>query len=293
MNEGTTPTHVSDGRNFDGAAGGQYDPDLYRYDRIADKISDLDSIVDQHAIEYAAVGFLAVDFAFDEATVEGVKDAFRQILADDSLGADCVQYETSAAQADNASTADQRIAAARKFMNFIHLDDRLRELAQHRSLLRAVSLLMGGREPELFQEMALLKPAGGREKPWHQDRAYFNIDKDHPMVGVWIALDEATIENGCMRMWHGGHKVGPITHFQRRDWQICDTDARDGPRVAVPLKPGGTILFHSLIPHGTPHNATKQSRWAIQLHYYPKDAPRINDQDRLDVFGSEGKDVEC
>ncbi|MFT7641987.1 MAG: phytanoyl-CoA hydroxylase [Pirellulaceae bacterium] len=293
MDEGTTPTRITDGRNFDGAAGGEYDSNLYRFDTIADKIHNLNSVNDQHVDEYADIGFLAIESGFDQPTISGAKAALKQILSDDSLCPASVQFESSSADQLDDLSPGERIKAARKFMNFIHLDERLSELAHAPELLRVVRLLMGGREPELYQEMALLKPAAGREKPWHQDRAYFNIDRDHPMIGVWIALDEATVENGCMRMWPGRHKEGPIIHFQKRDWQICDTDVREGPRVAIPLAAGGLIFFHSLVPHGTPHNSTKQPRWAIQFHYYPKDAPRTDDKKRLDVFGSEGKDVEC
>ena len=56
--------------------------------------------------------------------------------------------------------------------------------------------------------MALLKPPRGREKPWHQDHAYFNLPLDTPIVGVWIALDEATPENGCMHVIPGSHREG-------------------------------------------------------------------------------------
>ena len=50
---------------------------------------------------------------------------------------------------------------------------------------------------------------GGREKPWHQDKAFFEIDVTSPVVGVWIALDEATPDNGCMHVIPGSHLEGP------------------------------------------------------------------------------------
>src|SRR5690606_35073346 len=114
----------------------------------------------------------------------------------------------------------------RKFSSFVNYDERLMAMSNHPELLALVRRLMGA-EPALFQDMGLCKPPhGGREKPWHQDKAYFNYAVDAPVVGVWIALDEASAENGCMHVIPGSHREGPVIHFKRRDWQICDTDVQ-------------------------------------------------------------------
>jgi len=156
-----------------------------------------------------------------------------------------------------------------------------------------VSRLFGEREPLMFQDMALLKPPRiGREKPWHQDHAYFDYPLDTPIVGVWIALDEATVENGCMQLLPGRHRE-PLTHFQRRDWQLCDTAVLGTESVAAPLPSGGLLLFDGKLPHGTPHNTSPRRRRALQYHYRPEDAQNCPTEVRLEAFGSEGKDVTC
>ena len=63
--------------------------------------------------------------------------------------------------------------------------------------------------------------------------------------------------------------------------------------VAVPLKPGGLLLFDGLLPHGTPHNNSGERRRAIQYHYAPDTATKVEDEYRLGIFGSEGKGVTC
>lgn len=141
--------------------------------------------------------------------------------------------------------------------------------------------------------MALLKTPRGVEKPWHQDKAYFDYDVRVPVVGAWIALDEATKENGCMHFIAGSHREGPIIHFQRRDWQICDTEMQGRPAVAAPVSAGDCILFDGLVHHGTPTNRTDKRRRAIQLHYAPAGTIQCATEERLKWFGSEGKDVEC
>ena len=108
--------------------------------------------------------------------------------------------------------------------------------------------------PVLFQDMALLKPPGGREKPWHQDCAYFNYPLGTTIIGVWIALDHADANNGCLHILPGTHREGPVNHFKRRDWQICDTDVQTERDVVVPLAPGGCLLWHGMTHHGSPTN---------------------------------------
>lgn len=145
----------------------------------------------------------------------------------------------------------------------------------------------------MFQDMALLKPPRlGREKPWHQDKAYFNIDPRERVVGVWIALDAATTDNGCMHLLPQMPRQ-PIVHFQRRDWQICDTEILGNECVATPLRPGGVLLFDGLLVHGTPHNTSDQRRRAVQFHYHGNRYPQVRDEDRMALFGSEGRDVAC
>lgn len=185
-----------------------------------------------------------------------------------------------------------RARYVRKFMGFVRRQEALGRLARQPALLGLVERLLGA-EPLLFQDMALVKPARGREKPWHQDHAYFNLAIDTPIVGVWIPMGEVTPENGCMHMLAGGHKRGPRLHFKRRDWQICDTDIETTGRVAVPMLPGDVLLFDGKIPHGTPINKTDSFRWAVQYHYRPATAEAVDDEARLAAFGAEGKNVTC
>jgi phytanoyl-CoA hydroxylase len=185
-----------------------------------------------------------------------------------------------------------RARYVRKFMGFVDRMPALTRLARHPGLLGLALRLLGDR-PELFQDMALVKPALGREKPWHQDHAYFNLALETPIVGVWLPMGEVTPANGCMHLLAGGHRGGPRLHFKRRDWQICDTDVEAAGRVAVPMQAGDVLFFDGKIPHGTPVNRTETFRWAVQYHYRPASALAIDDATRLAAFGSEGRDVTC
>ena len=63
--------------------------------------------------------------------------------------------------------------------------------------------------------------------------------------------------------------------------------------MAVPLRPGGLLFFDGLLPARHAGNRTAARRRAVQFHYAPADAARDSEEERLAVFGSEGKDVQC
>ncbi|MEZ4709135.1 MAG: phytanoyl-CoA dioxygenase family protein [Caldilineaceae bacterium] len=271
-----------------------YPDGLYATDRVADGVATFADVTEAHIAHFRAQGYLAIHQAFTPTEVQDGLDGLFHLIAGGNPDFTGLMYEKKAANLDvDALPAEERQDYVRKFMWFVDYDARLKALSQHPKLINLLTQLIGD-TPELFQDMALIKPPrGGREKPWHQDHAYFNLPLDTTVVGVWIALDEATVENGCMVIKPGSHRQGPVIHFQRRDWQICDTHVRTGDAVAVPLKPGGCLLFHSLIHHGTPANNTNARRRAVQYHYRPASAVQSSQEERLAIFGNEGKDVTC
>ena len=96
-----------------------------------------------------------------------------------------------------------------------------------------------------------------------------------------------------MHVKPGTHKEGPVVHFERRDWQICDEHLDLTRDVMVPLKPGGILFFNGLTHHGTPANRTAERRRALQLHYIPAGISRTSTEARMSIFGTEGKDITC
>lgn len=269
-------------------------PDLYEHDAVAPKIDGLDCVTDEDIERYREEGYLAVENAFTPEEVEEGLSGLIHLIMGGNPDFKGVSFEASARDVLATLGPEERQDAVRKLMGFVEYDERLKALSNHPRLMRVVERIAGERVG-LFQDMALLKPPRlGTEKPWHQDHAYFNYPLDTAVVGVWIALDEATLENGCMRVLAGRHREGPVVHFKRRDWQICDKDVegREGV-VAVPLKPGGLMLFDGLLPHGTPPNQSPARRRALQFHYRNESSRAWSDEERLAVFGSEGKGAEC
>lgn len=270
-----------------------HDPALYQPGEEAHSVDTLADIGPREIAFYKKHGYLSVRRAFTPAEVGAALDGLLSLIMGDQPDFKGIQFEAAAREKLGSLTVEQRQDAVRKLCAFSPVEPRLDALSHHAVLLSVITRLMAGRVPYMFQDMALLKPpALGREKPWHQDHAYFDYELGTPIVGVWIALDQATVENGCMQLLPGQHR-DPIVHFRRRDWQICDTQIFGQKSVAAPLAPGGLLFFDGLLPHGTPHNHSGKRRRALQFHYRPTDAVRISTEQRMEVFGSEGKDVTC
>jgi len=165
-------------------------------------------------------------------------------------------------------TFDEINAHVRKFMCFCNEDEVFQRLVSPGSRLHGVVSSLVGPSPILFQEMALVKPPFvGSEKPWHQDNAYFSVSQLDQVIGVWIALDDAGVENGCMHVIPKGHTEGAFKHHHGMDCEI-DPELLTLERVRpVPIPAGGAMFFHGMIPHETPPNSSSQRRRALQFHF--------------------------
>ena len=279
---------IDDGKDLD-----TLPSNLYEYHETAVGIDGYESITDDDIEFFHRRGYLVVNNAFTPEEVAGSLDAMLDLIHGKHPNYKGIQFESVARRMVEDLPPEEKQDYVRKISAFVKFDERLMAMAEQPKLKALVERIIG-ETPVLYQDQALIKPPKiGREKPWHQDNAYFNLPPETTVVGVWIALDEATPENGCMHIIPATHVQGPVVHFKRRDWQICDTWVATNHTVAVPLKPGGMLLFHGLLHHGTPPTRSEKRRRALQFHYKPASIEMVNPKDRLAVFGSEGKDVTC
>jgi phytanoyl-CoA hydroxylase len=296
---------------------GMHAPDLYDYGALAEGLDGLGAIDDAQVARYHREGVIAVHNAFTAQQVQDALDGLTDLIAGKVPEFTNIQFRGEVRDRLDQLSVEERIDAVRRLLAFAEYDARLIGIAQHPALLAVVEKLLGA-PPKLFQSMALIKPPRGREKPWHQDHAYFELPLDVRVVGVWIALDEASVENGCMRFLPGWHRVAETErqrdgemerasarrvvkvgdelrplwpHYPLRDLQICDREMAglEAHRIAAPLQPGGLVMFDSYIPHGTPSNYTAQRRRALQFHYTAAEVPKITAEERVAMWlGVEG-----
>lgn len=157
-------------------------------------------------------------------------------------------------------------------------DRESRELLTDPRLNRHLTLLMG-QEPCLVQGMVYFKPPGSRGQAMHQDQFYLKVQPGIGMA-VWIALERADEENGCLHVVPGSHKL-PILCTEQADTTRSFTD------VAVPvpegvetvplvMEAGDAVFFAGALIHGSPPNGTKDRfRRALTGHYIAASAEKV------------------
>jgi phytanoyl-CoA hydroxylase len=128
-----------------------------------------------------------------------------------------------------------------------------------------------GRDIDVFQSMFILKNPGAWGQPWHQDSYYFNFDQQ-PQVGLWLAISEATLENGCLWVLPGSHRQPVMTHVPDRRaganqgyLEILGLDEADA--IPVIMQPGDLLVFHSYLLHKSSDNCSTARRAAMVYHY--------------------------
>jgi phytanoyl-CoA hydroxylase len=183
----------------------------------------------------------------------------------------------------------------RKFMNFEDEAGIFREILGEGSLIREIVSELISDEAILYQNQALIKPPKiGSTKPWHQDNAYFSVSPLESVCGVWIAIDEATVQNGCMHMLKGQHKVGALKHEHKRDCEINVRRLDLSTLTPVPLKPGGALFFSGMVPHETPPNRSEHRRRALQFHFRGSRSEILPGPDYDSVFrDADGQPASC
>lgn len=151
-----------------------------------------------------------------------------------------------------------------------HLFGITRDVATSPAAADIVADLLGD-DIDVFQSMLILKNPGAWGQPWHQDSLYFNFDQQ-PQVGLWLAISDATLENGCLSVLPGSHR-GPI-HSHGPDkrpganhgyLEIEGVD--EAGAVPVLMQPGDLLVFHSFLMHKSVDNRGRGRRSAMVYHY--------------------------
>jgi phytanoyl-CoA hydroxylase len=180
----------------------------------------------------------------------------------------------------------------RKLTGYHQEDPALVALVQQPRIKGFVEQLLG-EEAIMQADMALCKPPFiGSEKPWHQDNAYFNFLPLEKRATAWVALDDATIENGCMHMLPGSYT--PLRHHHTTDCEIVADRIDKSQAVPVELRAGGVIYFTAMIPHQTPPNRTPHRRRALQFQFRGISTREVSRQEFGKVFAeADGAPATC
>lgn len=216
--------------------------DLYISELIATPVPFTYAATRDGHTKYDIEGFLVVDGVLNEEEVTKGKSELQSMTSADDPHCEAIWYEGGISQLLPDATTEKKMIGkgvgdalalgrqdtqlpdlpghlrapyVRKFMGFLDAHADLHAIAYHPKLLALVETILEAK-PELFQEMAMIKPPGGREKPWHQDHACFNYDLETRIVGVWIPLGTSRPRRHCLKTWRRMQVMEPTPTTRSR-----------------------------------------------------------------------------
>lgn len=126
-------------------------------------------------------------------------------------------------------------------------------------------------------------PHSNTATPWHQDSAYWIDLPDKRAASIWLALDEASLENGCMWYVHGSND-GPIREHKPagngKGALVCECDESEG--TPIPLKPGSAVIHGGNTLHYARGNSTDMHRRAFILNFRPQKMIELEREQGMD-----------
>lgn len=159
---------------------------------------------------------------------------------------------------------------------FHGFDPRLEALVPDRRIVEPMCDLVGSQPVALWTDkMNFKRPREGSRFRWHQDSPYWVFDCAHVerLVNVMLALDDASVENGCLRVVRGSHRAGLLPGQEGQGTLgplFTDPSAFDAAQAVAAEMPAGSLLFfHPHTVHGSEPNTSDRLRRAVVLTYQP------------------------
>ena len=214
---------------------------------------------------YRANGFLVIENFLDaEETAHWSRttdEAVAQRLASTSHGL------SNQADPDNyyaqVFTQCLKLADTHPGMRELMLDPRLGKLA---------ATLAGVEGIRIWHDQALYKPPFGNPTGWHLDNPYWSFSS-RDSLSIWVALDDATLSNGCLYYVPGSHKTATWQNAgigqNQSDLFKLYPSWRDIETVACPCPAGSAVFHNGLCAHGAGANMTNKPRRAMTCAYMP------------------------
>jgi phytanoyl-CoA hydroxylase len=217
-------------------------------------------VTDEQAARFDELGFFVID---DVLTPEELARTVAEI--------DRFEEATEAALLERGGRESISEAGAITFTT--HLVTRspwLRSIATSAVLTDLCADLIGPDVRLYWDQAVYKKPERTRRFPWHQDNGYVYVEPQAYLT-CWIALTDATRENGCPQVAPGLHRRGTLRHrwVDPLGFQCLD-DAPDA--MVAEVAAGGAVVFSSLTPHRTGPNLTDEVRKAYILQFAPDGA---------------------
>ena len=220
-------------------------------------------LTDEQARDWDELGYFVVENAIDQAGLD------RLIAAIDPFEKAGEEFLRSKGGRIFIARADEITFTTNLALN----SDVVREFVTG-EVFQDLCLDLIGPDARLYWDMAVYKKPGTTEPfPWHQDNGYTYVDPQQ-YITCWVALTDATPDNGCPHVVPGAHREGTYQHQITSLGFVC-TDQQPDSAVTVPVKAGSIVVMSSLAPHATGPNLTDGIRKALIAEYIPDGAVTI------------------
>jgi len=231
-------------------------------------MTEQSALTDEQIAELEARGFVRVDDVLTPDQVQRYAALYQAFLDGNIV--------TGHLRADLGGHVDEEmtVAAPERITQIMWPSSRLPVLHDaplHRQAL-AMARRFAGEDMDFDFDMLIDKPPHtNTATPWHQDMAYWIPLPDIRSLSVWLALDEATVDNGCMWYVPGAHKR-PL----RRHWEAgkgggaLECEASEDEAEPVPLPAGSAVLHVGGALHYSRGNSTGTQRRAFIVNCRPR-----------------------
>ena len=153
------------------------------------------------------------------------------------------------------------------FTNAINfLDPTIQAFTAQQKFVDLTTQLLGPDVRLYWDQSVYKRPEAKRDFPWHQDNGYQRIEPEH-YTTCWIALEDATIQNGCVWVLPRTHRQGVVEHRKTDIGLQCYFG--DDPGAPVELRKGGMAVFQSTLFHRSGPNLSSGMRKAYITQYSP------------------------
>ena len=174
---------------------------------------------------------------------------------------------------------DELLKKHQEFKNYcpaiLHYDESFLEFCKNEIILNYVEQILGS-DYALWNSSFFAKPANnGHATPWHQDGQYWPI-RPLATCTVWLAIDDANVENGCLRFIKGSHKEKKLKSHNINDnknltlnQELDESEYNEKDAVNLILKRGQISLHDVYLVHGSEANNSSMARRAITMRFMP------------------------
>ena len=226
------------------------------------------ALTDDQKREFDENGYIIVRGLLTRKEIEAVGKRADQIAVGDiAQPASAVQVEPAIQRKEE--TPKSTLESVRKLSSVVRTDPVMHAHAANPKILDILEGLIGP-DIKLFDDQLFMKsPAHGSRKNYHQDSNSSVMSKyvPHSLVSCWAALDDATVDNGCLWFIPGSHKWGRIAVELERE---IETQAIAGAlenEVPIELKAGDCSFHHSLLMHCSHTNRSSARRRGYATQY--------------------------